>query len=181
MPKFTLRQALGFYHRRFRGPTRGLHRTHDLATSGTIPANIFSLAMRNSWVTFSVDFTPQAGTDWSFFYGDSIRNNTIISFSSQFVTISSGGAGNRRVDSGLIDLLQPYYGKPIQVVVAFKPGTGEGRMWLNGEEKWRGQASFGSFDTEWAEPGTGGEIIAAIPPAVSRLSAYVLQIPRHFD
>lgn len=170
--------------RGFRDPTWGLKRTHTIAVGTLATSTRFPDPSRDRDIT--VEMRGVAGSASQnalvFIGGTSINTRGLyMGFLGTGLLVAvgagSGTAANNVLSTTTGDLIT---GRAYQLVVSARPGRGEVRAWLDGQLILRAQASSGSFGGSWA--GTLNGLVSASGSAIiSRVTAYVGQLPRHFD
>tara|TARA_R110000822_G_scaffold120633_1_gene254115 strand:- start:10611 stop:11255 length:645 start_codon:yes stop_codon:yes gene_type:complete len=199
-----LNQALRFHARERRRSLAGvpeMSRTHRIfGTTVMEVATINTTSLfpaRDTPITFktAIRITAAVPTGLVFELGDSTTGCAIwIDATGDEIHFHAGAAGTvngaTAVFDNTIDLPD---GLELELVAAVRPGDGRIRLWGNGQEIARAEASGGSFTDDWAGVGDGsfaaavsGTTIAAVTGApanfevIEPLSVYVGQVPRHF-
>jgi hypothetical protein len=204
-------QAVQFYARERRRSLLGvpdLFRTHQIygVSSGEIPVASIDTGTafpeRDGTLTFStlIRITPNGGVHRGlvFCFGDQ-DGGCALWVDDENIGFHAGKAG---VDDGATALyvagaeLPP--GLELGLVAAVNVGSGRVRLWGNGREIARGQATGLTFDpAQWSSAGTGsfasapgGTVVSDVPiraaqapdgfEVIRPLSVYVNQVPRHF-
>lgn len=177
-----------------------LHRTHFLGSIPTTSIPAASFPSRSKLVTFwtAVRITENAGQHRGLIFelGDSTTGIA--------AWIDDDQIGFRAGDSGVDDRAFATWttgtgelpvGLEVDLVFGIQPGTGRVRIWGNGGEIARAEATNGAFASGWAAASDGsfatavnGTTPADVPqtgaPAgfevIQALSVYVGVVPRHF-
>lgn len=117
----------------------------------------------------------------------------------QTIGVHFGDAGTVNGVTALFDRGAEWpIGLEMELVAAIRPGTGRARLWANGREIARAQASAGTLNTlQWSSNGGGSfaaakqvAVVSDVPAAsdkapdgfqvIEPLSVYIGQVPRHF-
>lgn len=180
-------------------PARGLFRTHRYVSgdSGFDVGDAFP--DRDRPATFAVDVrrdTPSA-QGIVFEAGDATTGLVIwVPMGGDDISASAGDAGDDGVTLTATDVLEAD-GQVARVVFAVIPGTGEARLWVNGEIRAAGVAVNGALPNGWASDSVAGigevqgTVSSRVPAAdritlvnasiVSTVDAFAGQRPRHFE
>lgn len=141
--------------RKLRDPRLGLFGTHSFPDNTTNIATDSVFPNRAQPITFAVDLrrTGAAPVGVVFEVGDATTGLAIwVPTGTTDVAFAAGGTGNNGVTltaNGAIAGL----GVLARVVVAVIPGTGHGRLWINGQLQGAARAVAGSFPATWAASG----------------------------
>lgn len=175
-----------------------LSRTHRFAIpTASIAAGQFPAAALSRPVTFwtGVRFGAGAHSGLVFEFGNATAAIALY-VDGQVLTLRAGSAAAGDFVEATYDRGAAFpEGLRLDLVAAVHPGTGRARLWANGLEVARGEASGGALPAGWAASSTGAFAAAAqgaLPADVTQtgapanfavvrpLSAYVGQAPRHF-
>lgn len=153
--------------------------------------------VRSGLITFTtaIRITGAAPLGMVFEFGSSTRGCGLAVAGA--LMAGTGGGNTTEAATAIFDYLSTMpVGLELELVLALRPGTGEVRLWGNGQELARAAASSGSFGGDWAdtEAGSFAQVAAGTVPAgisianqdpvdfdvIQPLSVYVGQVPRQF-
>lgn len=168
-------------NRSFRDATRDLFKTHDLPRlAGVIDTDVvFPDPVRDSVFTISIEGTPSTGESTLITLGGGGEAQLTLGYTNGDLVATAGGPdADDTIDLGASSAL--ILDKFQTIVFAVRPGTGEGRLWIDGLLFDRATSVNGSFGGPFAGPGDGS-VAVSTPAALARVQAFTKQIPRHFN
>lgn len=199
------REQAGYYHARsrsrsFRDPAKGLSRTHrfvgaamavtPIDTDGVFP----SRAVAVTFVT-EIEITGAAEAGIVFEFGDS-TTGIKLAISAGSIFIAAGDAvGNAGADGSVALTALGSVGARVQLTVAVNPGTGQVRVWADGDVVIRANA-VAQMTNGWAAIEDGAFAAAQVTSSTQRgqaingapvnfdvvrpLDVFIGQLPRNF-
>ena len=208
IPLLNQEQEQEFFHARDRRRSLAgipkLHRTHRfagaaMAVAAIDPSVVFadvnlSPVTFRTVVRFPDNTNARSGTLFEF---SDAAGGVYATFTDTTLIVRAGSVTAAEIATGTYDNVAQWpAGLEFELVVAIRPGSGEIRVWGNGQEILRAAASGGDMGTVGWHSGDNGSFAAAVngafPAGVSpttapvefavteALSVYTRQVPQHF-